>query len=108
MAPEREGDTGAWSQSATRLRPPTRAPRSSLTRAARRAGEGHPPSRARARIPAFQIANVMSELGLRHVRNSRIGGSHVRGISGGERRRVSIAAQLLLDPCTDVSALGFQ
>eukprot|EP01137_Pigoraptor_chileana_P025804 Opistho-2@95843 len=41
---------------------------------------------------------VIAELGLRHVGDSIIGGGHVRGISGGERRRVSIGVQLLLSP----------
>ena len=37
-------------------------------------------------------------MGLKHVANSEIGGSVVRGISGGERRRVTIAIQLLQNP----------
>lgn len=37
-------------------------------------------------------------MGLKHVADSKIGGSIVRGISGGERRRVTIAIQLLQDP----------
>ena len=42
--------------------------------------------------------SVIAELGLRHVADSKVGGVEIRGISGGERRRVSIAVQLLLDP----------
>ena len=49
-------------------------------------------------VKIARVDAVMSELGLRHVRNTCIGGNRQRGISGGERRRVSIAAQLLLDP----------
>ncbi|XP_074662264.1 ATP-binding cassette sub-family G member 8-like [Tubulanus polymorphus] len=45
-----------------------------------------------------QVNSLITELGLAHVANSKIGGEKVRGISGGERRRVSIAMQLLLDP----------
>jgi len=42
--------------------------------------------------------SVLSELGLRHVSNSKVGGAEVRGCSGGERRRVSIGVQMLMDP----------
>jgi len=46
-----------------------------------------------------RVEAVIGELGLRHVADTQVGGSvSVRGISGGERRRVSIAAQLILDP----------
>ena len=41
---------------------------------------------------------MIAEMGLRHIADSRIGGSIERGISGGEMRRVSIAVQLLQDP----------
>ena len=40
----------------------------------------------------------MAELSLGHVAHSVIGGRIFPGISGGERRRVSIASQLLQDP----------
>lgn len=45
----------------------------------------------------------MAELSLSHVAHSVIGGRVFPGISGGERRRVSIASQLLQDPseCLD-------
>ena len=45
-----------------------------------------------------RVEEVISELGLRNVENSKVGGGYVRGISGGERRRVSIGVQLLKDP----------
>eukprot|EP00117_Sycon_ciliatum_P044031 scpid75987/ scgid31811/ ABC transporter G family member 2; White-brown complex homolog protein 2 len=42
-----------------------------------------------------KIDQVIQDLGLRAVQSSVVGGTDVRGISGGERRRVSIAVQLL-------------
>ncbi|XP_029449190.1 ATP-binding cassette sub-family G member 5 [Rhinatrema bivittatum] len=45
-----------------------------------------------------KVDSVMAELSLSHVANHLIGGRVFNGISGGERRRVSIAAQLLQDP----------
>uniref|UniRef100_A0A8C5B4H3 ATP-binding cassette, sub-family G (WHITE), member 5 n=1 Tax=Gadus morhua TaxID=8049 RepID=A0A8C5B4H3_GADMO len=45
-----------------------------------------------------KVSAVMSELSLTHVGRSVIGGRVFPGISGGERRRVSIACQLLQDP----------
>lgn len=47
---------------------------------------------------ALRVENVILELGLKDVADSRIGNEMVRGISGGEKRRVSIASQLLTDP----------
>ncbi|ROK15690.1 ATP-binding cassette sub-family G member 5 [Anabarilius grahami] len=46
----------------------------------------------------LQVTAVMAELSLGHVAHSVIGGRIFPGISGGERRRVSIASQLLQDP----------
>ena len=46
----------------------------------------------------FPLFSVLSELGLRHVCHSKVGGEEVRGCSGGERRRVSIGVQMLMDP----------
>lgn len=40
----------------------------------------------------------MTELSLSHIADKIIGSRNVAGISGGERRRVSVAAQLLQDP----------
>ncbi|KAM4729551.1 ATP-binding cassette sub-family G member 5 [Anableps anableps] len=45
-----------------------------------------------------KVSAVMAELSLTHVAHSVIGGRIFPGISGGERRRVSIASQLLQDP----------
>ena len=45
-----------------------------------------------------QVNAAIEDMGLRHIRNSRIGGTVIKGISGGEMRRVSVAIQLLQDP----------
>lgn len=45
-----------------------------------------------------KVSAVIAELSLTHVAHSVIGGRVFAGISGGERRRVSIASQLLQDP----------
>ncbi|XP_041352324.1 ATP-binding cassette sub-family G member 5-like [Gigantopelta aegis] len=45
-----------------------------------------------------KVQRVINEMGLHHVAESRIGGAVIRGISGGEKRRVTIAIQLLQDP----------
>ncbi|KAG5190217.1 P-loop containing nucleoside triphosphate hydrolase protein, partial [Tribonema minus] len=47
---------------------------------------------------AERVLEVVGELGLGLVADSRIGDSDRRGISGGERRRLSIAAELLSRP----------
>ncbi len=44
------------------------------------------------------VDQVITELGLDEVRNSQIGGKFVRGISGGERKRVSIATEIVTQP----------
>lgn len=46
----------------------------------------------------LQVEAVMTELSLNHVADQLIGNYSFGGISHGERRRVSIAAQLLQDP----------
>lgn len=45
-----------------------------------------------------RINKVAKQLGLSHIMNSVIGGEQVRGVSGGERKRVNIAMELLHDP----------
>lgn len=42
--------------------------------------------------------SVITELGLVKCENTIIGNSFIRGISGGERKRVSIANEMLIDP----------
>jgi len=44
------------------------------------------------------VFQTMQELGLVKVRNTLIGNEFTRGVSGGEKRRVSIGVQLLTDP----------
>lgn len=44
------------------------------------------------------VERVISELGLNNCRNSMIGGPLLRGISGGEKRRVSIGQEMLINP----------
>jgi len=40
--------------------------------------------------------NVQSILGLRHVKNTPVGNAAIRGVSGGEKKRVSISEALAL------------
>ncbi len=44
------------------------------------------------------MAKVLDDLGLSHRADSRIGGVEKKGLSGGERKRVAIAEQLLREP----------
>ena len=46
----------------------------------------------------LQVNRVILEMGLKNVADTKIGGTVVRGISGGEKRRVTIAIQLLQNP----------
>lgn len=47
-----------------------------------------------------QINAILTELGIDHVADQQVGdgGYSIRGLSGGERRRVSIAVQVLSAP----------
>jgi len=45
-----------------------------------------------------RIAGVLEQLGLKGTENTRIGNAERRGISGGQRKRVSVAMELLTDP----------
>lgn len=61
---------------------------------------------ARLRLPSVvpmteklaRVEALMTELGLTHVAASRIGNESIRGVSGGERRRVSIGVDVIHDP----------
>merc|ERR1712232_94430 len=46
-----------------------------------------------------RINEIMNELGLTKVKNDFVGNELVRGISGGEKKRLSIAIELLRSPC---------
>ena len=54
------------------------------------------------RMPANEkrniIESVIAEMGLQDCSNTPIGNWHMRGISGGEKRRVSIAMEILMRP----------
>ncbi|XP_005390993.1 PREDICTED: ATP-binding cassette sub-family G member 8 isoform X2 [Chinchilla lanigera] len=45
-----------------------------------------------------RVEDVIAELRLRQCADTRVGNAYVRGVSGGERRRVSIGVQLLWNP----------
>lgn len=45
-----------------------------------------------------RVNEVIDRLGLSHVAHSRVGNDEVRGLSGGERRRLSIALELISRP----------
>jgi ABC-type multidrug transport system ATPase subunit len=46
-----------------------------------------------------RVESVLRELGISHIGDSQVGGSgKIRGVSGGERRRVTIAMELVTDP----------
>ncbi|XVF14823.1 hypothetical protein REPUB_Repub09cG0094500 [Reevesia pubescens] len=48
--------------------------------------------------PSSRVKSLIQELGLGHVAMTRVGDDRVRGISGGERRRVSIGVDVIHDP----------
>jgi ABC-type multidrug transport system ATPase subunit len=45
-----------------------------------------------------RVQEVMQQMGLTHVANTMIGSETKRGVSGGERKRVSIATELVTNP----------
>lgn len=45
-----------------------------------------------------RVNEIIRSMGLTNCQNSRIGGELLRGISGGEKRRVSIGTELLTSP----------
>jgi ABC-type multidrug transport system ATPase subunit len=47
---------------------------------------------------AARVADVLDQLGLTSVAETRIGSGERRGISGGERRRLSIGLELMAQP----------
>ncbi|KAJ2862504.1 hypothetical protein GGH94_004233 [Coemansia aciculifera] len=45
-----------------------------------------------------RVETVLRQLRLSHVKDTKIGGHGLRGVSGGERKRVSIGMELVTDP----------
>lgn len=45
-----------------------------------------------------RVDEVIAEFGLTRVQNSKIGNAIIRGVSGGEKRRVTLASQLITHP----------
>lgn len=45
-----------------------------------------------------QVELIIMELGLTRIRNGVVGGPMLRGVSGGERKRVSIGQEMLVNP----------
>lgn len=48
--------------------------------------------------PDQSIFTILRTLGLENRADTRIGDSETRGISGGERRRLSIAVEIVINP----------
>jgi ABC-type multidrug transport system ATPase subunit/pSer/pThr/pTyr-binding forkhead associated (FHA) protein len=44
------------------------------------------------------VENLLTRMGLAHIRDSIIGGERERGVSGGQRKKVNIALELLTEP----------
>ena len=44
------------------------------------------------------VERLIDRMGLAHIRDTLIGGESVRGVSGGQRKRVNIALELLTEP----------
>eukprot|EP01103_Thecamoeba_quadrilineata_P010903 TRINITY_DN2481_c0_g1_i2.p1 TRINITY_DN2481_c0_g1~~TRINITY_DN2481_c0_g1_i2.p1 ORF type:complete len:542 (+),score=70.89 TRINITY_DN2481_c0_g1_i2:28-1653(+) len=45
-----------------------------------------------------KVNQIIHDLGLEKVRNAKVGSQFMRGISGGEKKRVSIGCELITDP----------
>ena len=56
------------------------------------------PRKMSTRLKQKRVAEVIQELGLESIANSKIGTPGQRGISGGEKRRVSIGKELVTSP----------
>ncbi|KAI8846854.1 P-loop containing nucleoside triphosphate hydrolase protein [Chytridium lagenaria] len=57
------------------------------------------PSKTTAEDRKLKVDEVIQTLGIGHCRKTIIGDHLKRGISGGERKRVCVAMELLTDPC---------
>lgn len=60
-----------------------------------RTPEHRPHGLSRKEFAKFQAQVVMAVLGLSHTYNTKVGNDFVRGVSGGERKRVSVAEMML-------------
>lgn len=56
-----------------------------------------PPTISRKKVVAH-VEKLITRMGLAHIRDSIIGGESVRGVSGGQRKRVNIALELITEP----------
>ncbi|GAB4813264.1 hypothetical protein N2152v2_000310 [Parachlorella kessleri] len=56
------------------------------------------PSSVPSRVKAALVTQIITELGLAKAQNTYIGSAYVRGVSGGERKRVNIGLELLANP----------
>jgi ABC-type multidrug transport system ATPase subunit/ABC-type multidrug transport system permease subunit len=56
------------------------------------------PESITAKEKSMRVEIVLSQLGLAHIANSRVGDAIHRGISGGEKKRLSIAVELVTNP----------
>jgi ABC-type multidrug transport system ATPase subunit len=63
--------------------------------AALRTPSNRPMGASRKQFSKFLTQVVMAVLGLSHTYNTKVGNDFVRGVSGGERKRVSVAEMLL-------------
>jgi ATP-binding cassette subfamily G (WHITE) protein 2 (PDR) len=63
--------------------------------AALRTPSNRPMGVSRPEFSGFITKVVMAVLGLSHTYNTKVGNDFVRGVSGGERKRVSVAEMLL-------------
>jgi ATP-binding cassette subfamily G (WHITE) protein 2 (PDR) len=63
--------------------------------AALRTPSNRPSGQSREEFSKFLTSVVMAVLGLSHTYNTKVGDDFVRGVSGGERKRVSVAEMML-------------
>ncbi|CAD5118399.1 DgyrCDS7104 [Dimorphilus gyrociliatus] len=56
------------------------------------------PSKLSKEIKKFMVEEVLDELGLTDVGDSRVGTEYLRGVSGGERKRTCIGMELIIRP----------
>ena len=54
-----------------------------------------------------RVVRVLEEMHLTHVAESQIGDARRKGLSGGEKKRLSIAAELIPDPAVKKRKLQF-